>query len=459
MKGIGRKVKGEDRLSASAPLRPLDPASPSALRLTPHASPLRIAMLTTSYPLFPGDTTAPFIEELAAHVAAEGHTVDVALPDHPRLRRGARERGVGLHPFRYAPGLRPLQVWGYAASLAGDVGLRRAAYAAAPLALAASAAATARLVRRCRPDLVVAHWVIPNGPPAMLAARLGGVPLVVSLHGSDLFLAERARPIGGRARGVFRAAAAVTACSPDLAERAMRLGALPAATLTIPYGVDHERFRPADPAARGATRRELGLRPDERLVLAGGRLVHKKGLDVAIAAFATEAVRAAGPARLVLFGYGDLLEALRAQAARLGLADRVLFTGRVERDRVPALYSAADSFLLPSVHDHAGNVDGLPNTLIEAMATGLPIVASDVVGVPTVIDHGIEGLLVPEGDAAALGAALGGLLADPARAAALGRAARARVERELTWPQIARRFIAVYREAVARHARLGGGGG
>jgi phosphatidylinositol alpha-mannosyltransferase len=75
-----------------------------------------------------------------------------------------------------------------------------------------------------------------------------------------------------------------------------------------------------------------------------------------------------------------------------------------------------------------------------------------------VIDSGVEGMLVPEGDATALGAALGGLLGDQARAAALGRAARARVERELTWPQIARRYLAVYREAIERSARRRGGG-
>src|SRR5205814_6041968 len=162
--------------------------------------PLRIGMLASSYPLYAGDTTAPFIEELAANLAALGHEVHVALPAHPRLRRGACERGVRLHPFRYAPGLRPLQVWGYAASLAGDVGVKPTALAAAPLALAASAAACARLVRRARPDLLVAHWVIPNGPPAALVARAARLPLVVSLHGSDVYLAGRRAAIG-RAAG------------------------------------------------------------------------------------------------------------------------------------------------------------------------------------------------------------------------------------------------------------------
>ncbi|HEY8599276.1 MAG TPA: glycosyltransferase, partial [Thermomicrobiales bacterium] len=409
------------------------------------------AMLTTSYPLYPGDTTAPFIEELAAHIADLGHEVALTLPAHPRLRRGPQERGVRLYPFRYAPGIRRLQVWGYASSLSGDVGLKGAAYAAAPLALAASTIATARLVRRLRPDLVVAHWVIPNGPPAALIARLTDRPLVVSLHGSDVFLAERKAIIGRGARAVFGTAAAVTACSPDLAARATKLGANPAQTATIPYGVDPTRFRPATPDERAAIRRELGLRDDERLVLTGGRLVHKKGIDVAIDAFATAAVQGAGASRLVIFGYGDLQDALMAQVARLGLTERVIFAGKIERDRVTALFAAADLFLLPSVHDHAGNVDGLPNTLLEAMATGLPIIASNVVGVPTVIDDGVEGLLVPERDVAALSAAIAGLLHAPARAATLGAAARSRVERELTWPQIAQRYLAVYREALARH--------
>lgn len=412
-------------------------------------------MLTSSYPLYPGDTTAPFIEELAAHIAALGHEVHVALPDHPKLRRGAVERGVRLHPFRYAPGLRPLQVWGYAAALAGDVGIKRAALVAAPLALAASTAAGAALARRARPDLLVAHWVIPNGPPLAIVAYAARLPLVVSLHGSDVYLAERRAPIGRAARAAFRTAGAVTACSPDLGARAVSLGAPVARTVTIPYGVDTARFRPLAPAAaeREVVRRRLGLGTGERLVLAGGRLVHKKGLDVAIDAFANlQAPSAKRQSTLVLFGYGELQGALEAQVARLGLGGRVLFTGRVERDIMPALFAAADLFLLPSVHDHAGNVDGLPNTLLEAMASGLPIVASRVAGVPTVIDDGVEGVLVPEGDAAALGEAISGMLADPARAAALGAAARARAERDFTWPQVARRHLAVYESAIARHA-------
>src|SRR5215212_7686527 len=162
----------------------------------PRSHGLRIVMLTSSYPLYPGDTTAPFIEELAAHVAALGHEVHVALPADPRLRRSSCERGVRLHPFRYAPNVRALQVWGYAGALAGDVGLKPAALVVAPLALAASTLACRRLARRLR---------------------------------------------------------------PDLAERALGLGAAEPATAVIPYGVDPALFRPGEPASRAAVRRELGL--------------------------------------------------------------------------------------------------------------------------------------------------------------------------------------------------------
>src|SRR5689334_15645205 len=94
-------------------------------------------MLTSSYPKYPGETTAPFIEEIAASLVGRGHAVHVVAPLHGDLRRAAVERGVHLHFFRSSP-LRALNVWGYAEALQADVGLRGAVYAAAPLALGAA---------------------------------------------------------------------------------------------------------------------------------------------------------------------------------------------------------------------------------------------------------------------------------------------------------------------------------
>jgi glycosyltransferase involved in cell wall biosynthesis len=155
---------------------------------------------------------------------------------------------------------------------------------------------------------------------------------------------------------------------------------------------------------------------------------------------------------LVLGGYGDLRDDLERQAQQLGIADSVLFPGPVARDAINGFWNAGDIVVVPAVRDHRGNVDGLPNIILESMSAGRPIVASKIAGIPAVIDDGVHGLLAPEGDAHALAGAINRLLADPQTAAALGRAARQRVERELRWSHIAARFERVYEATCAYSA-------
>ena len=406
-------------------------------------------MLASSYPKYPGETTAPFIEEIAAGVAARGHAVTLLAPWHPEIRRAPVERGVRLGFFRYAP--HPaLNIWGYAQALLSDTHIKRRALLAAPFALAAATLALLRTLAAARRagapfDLVQAHWVLPNGPPAALAARAYGLPLVISLHGSDIYLAERSRAIATVAGVAFRSAAAVTACSADLRDRGVRLGARPATTTVIPYGVDIREFRP-DEAARTAVRAELGLDDGAPLVLGLGRLVAKKGFGVLLDAW-PQVLAHAPRATLCIVGYGDLRGPLEEQARRLGVATQVRFPGQLERRRAAAYMAAADVFALPIVRE---GVDGLPNVLLEAMGAGRPVVASRVAGVPDVIDDDVHGMIVPERDPAALAAAILRLITDRPFAEQLGRAARARVERELTWEKTCERFERVYREGIGK---------
>lgn len=402
---------------------------------------MRILMLASSFPKWPGEATAPFIEEIAAGVAARGHHVTLLLPFHPELRRAPIERGVQVRAFRYAPHPR-LNVWGYAQALLSDTQLKRRALAAAPFALSASFAAVARELSAAKAQgqpytVVQAHWALPNGPPAALPAALAGCPLVVSLHGSDIYLAERHWSLALAAAGAFRSAAVVTACSNDLRLRALALGAPVATSRVIPYGVNLAQFRP-DPSARSSVRQRLGLAPDTPIVLGLGRLVAKKGFGVLLDAWPR--VRAAHPtAVLVIGGYGDLRASLERQAADLGLGASVHFTGQLSHNEAAQCMAAADVFALPIVRD---GVDGLPNALLEAMGAGRAIVASRVAGVPDVLDDGVHGLIVPEREPTPLAAALIRLLDDPALARRLGAAARSRVERELTWAHTAARYEA-----------------
>jgi glycosyltransferase involved in cell wall biosynthesis len=126
----------------------------------------------------------------------------------------------------------------------------------------------------------------------------------------------------------------------------------------------------------------------------------------------------------------------------------VTFVGNVSQDVVGRLSAAADVVAVPSVHDEHGNVDGLPNFALEAMATGTPVVATRVGGLPSLIEDGRTGRLVPERDAAALAAALGSLLSGPAsERARLGAAGRAHIVAAFGWARVAERFEAAYDRA------------
>jgi glycosyltransferase involved in cell wall biosynthesis len=399
----------------------------------------RVVMVATSYPRFPGDTVGTFMEPIAHGVAARGHDVHMVLPWHPRWRRPAREGGVTFHLFTYAP-LEALNVFGYAGALEADERVRGAAVLAAPAALAAGWRAARRVARRIDATVLHGHWVVPGG--AIAAAAAGRRPLVISLHGSDVFVAERHPAIGRVARWTFGRAGFVTACSDDLRQRALALGAPPDRSRTIPYGVDATRFKP-DPAARDRMRAAWGLAPDAQVALGVGRLVRKKGFE-----FLIDAAARLAPdhprLRLVIAGSGDLRDELARRIQAAGLADRALFPGELPQDEVAASLAAADVVVVPSVRDPSGNVDGLPNVVMEALASGTPLVASPAGGIGAVVRDGETGLLAPQGDAGALAAAIDRILRDPAGGAALGARARAWAGREGTWARVAEAFEGAY---------------
>jgi len=245
-------------------------------------------------------------------------------------------------------------------------------------------------------------------------------------------------------RRALRRTRVLTACSPELARRVEAIGHDPERSRVIPYGVDVSLFRP-DPARRALWRERLGIPESAPLALGVGRMATKKGFHVLVDGL--ERLFAAVPeAHVVLAGGGDRLGELTAASARF--ADRVHFPGPVMHDSLPDLYRAADLFVLPAVHDARGNVDGLPNVILEAMASGLPVVATAISGIPLAVEDRVTGRLVGEGDRDALVEALADLLARPERARAMGEAARRRAERDLTWDAIAARYRDAYRLAL-----------
>jgi phosphatidyl-myo-inositol dimannoside synthase len=403
---------------------------------------VNILVLTSAYPKFDGDGTAPFMASITEHVAARGHTMHVVLPEHAEWARPAVEGNVHYHPYRYSPS-RSWTPWGYAQSLEGGVKLKRRLYGLAPAVFVSARHACRRLAASQRFDVVHAHWVIPNGFIAAGVSDRRGIPLVVTLHGSDISLAERKPWLARLARRTFARARVVTAPSDDLLRRASRLGATGEVEL-IPWGADPDVFRP-DPAGAQRVRRLHGVTESDVLVLGVGRFVRWKGFDDLVTSLASARVEMPN-LKVVLVGDGDIRRELEAQVAVLGLADLVSFAGMAVRDDVNAYLSAADIVAVPSVHAD-GFVDGQPTVALEAMAAARPLVVTRVGGLPDLVREGENGLVVEERDPDALAKAIVSLARDATRRTAMGAAGRARVERELNWDTVADRLIRVYESA------------
>lgn len=403
---------------------------------------MRVLALTSSYPRFAGDPTAPFVESITRKLSERGHTTDLVLPEHAEWRRPATEHGITYHPCRYSP-RRSWTPWGFSESLEGGVTIRTPLYALAPVVAASMHRSADRLAKTGSFDLVHAHWVVPNGPIAAHVARRHRLPLVISLHGSDVSVAQRSGWMGRAARWAFERAATVTAPSDDLIERARSLGATGDLEV-IPYGGDADAFR-IEPPVAARLRERLGVGASDVLVLGIGRFVHMKGFGHLVDAVA-RARSAGSPVRLLLVGDGDLRDDLRTRARSAQIEPHVIFTGMATRDEVPEYLAAADLVAVPSVH-YDGSVDGLPNVALEAMAAAKPVIATRVGGLPTVVRDGENGVLVEERDTAALARAIELLAADAGLRERMGVRGRELVAGPLSWDATADRFEAAYTRA------------
>lgn len=302
-------------------------------------------------------------------------------------------------------------------------------------------------------DLVHLHYPFFFGAESMwLRSLTGGHPYVVTYHQDVLFagllrFAEAAhhRLLGRR---VLRGARRVLATSWDYAQ-ASRLQELisrqPGLVDELPNGVDTARFHPG---VKGeALRERYGLRPEDRVVLFVGaldRAHYFKGVSLLLQSLA-RLPRDLRGTRLLVVGEGNLRPAYQQQAAALGLQDQVTFCGRVPDEELPGHYALCDCLVLPSTT--MGEAFGV--VLLEAMASGKPVVASNLPGVRSAVSDGVDGLLASPCDPSDLAEKLEALLGDPAWRREMGCRGRAKVETRYAWPAILPRLVRVYEAVLA----------
>ena len=285
-----------------------------------------------------------------------------------------------------------------------------------------------RLVRSLAPDIVHALHLTSYG---FLAARTGVHPCVISVWGTDVLEAPTLTPLHHLiTRYALARADRVTATGMRLAEATLRYMPPDVEVAVIPYGVDLDRFIPPE-----------GKSHDGLVIGSVGRLSPEKGLRYLLRAMA-QITRQEPNARLLLAGDGPERRSLERLAARLGLVDRVEFTGEVPHDHVPQTLARMNVFAMPSTWE------GFGVAALEAAAVELPVVASNVHGIPDVVEDGVTGILVPPKDVAALSQAILRLLRDPEERRRMGRAGREMVATRYSWADNARRMEALYNSLI-----------
>ena len=367
---------------------------------------MKLLTFTSLYPnaIRPGHGV--FVENRLVHLVEAGHTSAVVVAPvpwfpftHPRFGRYAafarvprREERHGLqvlHPrYPTIPGLGAL---------------------IAPLTMALGARATvARLIAGgARFDAIDAHYFFPDGVAAALLARWFRLPLVITARGSDINQIAH-HPVARRAIvWAIGVADRIVTVSRALRDGMIALGADADRTVVLRNGVDAVRFQPVD---RAVARRRYQLDGSRKTIVAVGRLHPLKGFDLIIDAIATMP-----DAQLLIAGSGGEHDALVAHASALGMADRVRLVGQQAQHDLATLYSCADALVL------ASSSEGWPNVLLEAMACGTPVVATNVGGTAEIVTAPEAGVLIEQRTAAAIAAGLRTVFAAPPDRAATRR--------------------------------------
>jgi glycosyltransferase involved in cell wall biosynthesis len=397
---------------------------------------MKIAILTSSFPRYPGDFQGNFIYYLARGQVKSGTSVSIICPHISGTPFQEIMDDIEVYRFAYFYPYRFQR-------MSSDTGMYSAlrysllSWIQLPLFFLCMGFTARRLIRRQGVDILHTHWLVPQGLAGAFLHRLTGILHIASIHGTDLNILKKYTVLHPVCRFITRHSAVITvnssymkrqllAVSPDC-EMKIRI---------VPMGIDPEQFGIA-PVADMKQRYGAG-----HLIMSVGRLIDWKGTEFLIRAI--PAVLEKFPdAKLLIVGAGPERDVLVRQVRELGLENRVIFLGFISKTDLIAYYHSADVFVLPSIN-RAGKTEGLGVVLLEAMASGCPVIGSNVGGIPDIIVDGENGFLVPEQDPAALAEKIIQILSNDDLTDQFRKSGYETVQTRFTWEIISKKFSEVY---------------
>lgn len=401
---------------------------------------MAVCILTSSYPRFPGDYSGVFVAELAQELEKRGVEVVVLAPGGPGLDAFEISNGVRVYRFSY---FRPRQweLLAYGRGIPWNLRRNPLLYFLLPFFLIGQVKALRRLVRQEKVRLVNAHWMVTQGLVAAWVRKKEKVRFVLTIHSAGLQALVRF-PFGRAvADWIVRGADHIFCVSSTHGLLLRNFLGWKVPVEVLPMGVDLGSFDISRWPQRVARRRfRIG---NGKVVLFLGRLEEIKGVQLLIEAIRTLTDFQTGAASLYVAGDGQDRSYLEGLITQYKLEKGLHFLGTVPREEVPPLLAAADVVCVPSIAQKDGVVEGMPVVVLEALAMGRAVIASQIGGIPDVIQDGVNGFLVEPRDPQALARKISAVFNLGDGLTPILQAARHTAER-FSWDSIAQRYAAVF---------------
>ena len=410
---------------------------------------MKICILTHTFPRFEKDVAAPFMDGVATGMVENKNEVIVLTPFSSKFSKFLKSKKYKLVLYKYAP-FKSWHKLGYSETLTDDKTLKFTNLLLSPFMFTFGILALYKLVKKEKIDIINAHWILPNGFIACVVSRLTGVPVVSTLPGSDVYMADRNNLYRYMAKFASETSKAISSNSPqllvDLAKICEKLGTkkglIQKKSYPIMYGVDPKKFYPTTKNIT-SIRKKLKILGDNIIISSVGRLVSKKGYKYLVEA-APKIIKENKKVIFAIFGEGDQRKELEKRVLELGLEDNFRFPGWVKYDEILYYQNLGDIFILPSIRDEEGNLDDQSVSVVEAMACAKPIITTDFPGYRIVMRNGRNGYLVPEKNAQKMSQAIIKLIGSPKLRDDMGKTSRELVLNHFSWDSIGKEYTFLF---------------
>ncbi|MFA5422402.1 MAG: glycosyltransferase [Phycisphaerae bacterium] len=398
----------------------------------------KLLVLTSTFPRWENDAIVPFVYELSKRLTSN-FEVYVLMPGYPGAKAFEVIDDIKVYRFRYF--FRKFEKLAGGGGILPTLRKNRLYYFVIPFFMAANFFALRKTVKKLQPDVIHAHWIIPQGFIAALMKKLYKVPFLVTAHGGDVFglpgkCATRAK------RFTLKKADKITAVSGALKSEILASIDPNLEIQVVSMGVDSEHFSP--------DKKDISLKDKYNMegpfLLFVGRLAEKKGVRYLIEAM-PQIIDELPKTKLLIVGGGVLEENLKKLTDKLGLSHNVIFTGRLPNSELPKYYATADIFIGPSVVAEGGDTEGLGLTFIEAAMSGSVPVATNVGGVSDAVEDGKTGFLVEQKSPSQIAEKIIALLQNKTLIISMAEQARDRAVKQFDWKIVAGKYSSLLKSA------------